>query len=100
MEKKFFALMEHDHNLPKNKLQEEFRKRVKKDFSQTLIESPAAAAMCLDDLATITNSSFRKCKPIEGYFSEESKYGNNPDCYRVDGLFKLSFYPVKEVNHA
>jgi hypothetical protein len=97
MANKFFALMEHDHNLPKNKLQEEFRNRVREDFSQTLVDSPKAESMKLDRLGRFLSSVHSKCKPVEGYFSEESKYGKDPDCYRVDGLFKLSFYPVKEV---
>jgi hypothetical protein len=98
MKKKFFALMEHDHCLPKNKLQEEFRNRVREDFSQTLVDNPQEVSRILDHLASFLSSVHSKCRPMEGYYSTESKYGD-PDCYRLDGLFKLTFYQLKEVSN-
>lgn len=97
MKKQYFVLMEHDHTLPKNKLQEEFRKRVKEDFNQTLITDMGELITCVNKIANNLNEVHSRSKPLLGYFSQESKYVNQPDCYRVDGLFKLSFYEVKEV---
>lgn len=98
MEKKFFVLV-HQYCQAKNKLQDVYQKRVNEDFHCTLISSTSDAVKCFEALEKMFNEQHPRCKPISGDFLVPDM-GSLPSSYFVEGLFTVSFYPVKEVSHA
>lgn len=98
MEKKFFVLV-HQYCQAKNKLQDVYQKRVREDFNCTLISSPEDAVKCFEALEKMFNDLHPRCKPISGSLLVPVME-LLPSSYFVEGLFTVSFYPVKEVSNA
>jgi hypothetical protein len=98
MEKKFFVVV-HQYCMAKNKLQEEYQKRVKEDFDQTLITSPEEAVKCFKLLESNLNTLHWRCKPVKGSFQQPG-IPSLPKNYFVDSLFTVTFYEVREVSNA
>lgn len=95
----YFLLMTDDHRLPKNKLHEEIRNRVRAKFNQTLATDKEEVCQYMQSIIEGCNMIFRRSEPAKGYFTKRDHFPNSSDCYYVDGLFQLVFYKVKEVDH-
>lgn len=98
MEKKFFVLVS-QYCQAKNKLQDEYQRRVKEDFDRTLISSPDDAVKSFKSLETMLNAFHHRCTPIKGAYQVPGVQ-SLPSVYFVDGLFTVTFYPLKEVSNA
>lgn len=100
MAKKYFLLMQDDHRTASNKLREKVRKEVHKQFSQRVISDVSEVLNDLVKLEKRLNAEHSRCAPVRGLFHTwKGRYPGAHDFYSVDGLFKLAFYEVKEVDN-
>ncbi|GHB44588.1 hypothetical protein [Mongoliitalea lutea] len=97
--KNHYILMQHDHYVPKNNLHKEVRERVKTEFCNRLTGDIAVTVDAIYKAIVELNFKYSRCKPVKADYYSDLKLFDNPQL-RVDGLFTVTFYEVKEVSNA